>query len=265
MRTIIMKAEDICKGNLILVNHAYGYRQQYSDLTRVGTWEGADILYESTAACALDKLMAKIGGTGRIVPVSAWRSMEEQQTIWDDSLAENGLEFTQKFVAVPGHSEHQTGLAIDLALSQPEIDFIRPYFPYNGICQTFRERAWAYGFVERYQEEKQSVTQIGHEPWHFRYVGTPHAEIMTRMGLALEEYIALIKQYCYGKNPLCYEAENGTAYAVTYLAANLKNNVCSKVDGRTAQEPVAVFEIDDTRQYCISGNNCDGFIVTQIC
>lgn len=64
-------------------------------------------------------------------------------------LQENGTEFTAKFVAMPGHSEHQTGLAIDLGLRQPDIDFIRPAFPYEGICQKFRELAPAFGFIER--------------------------------------------------------------------------------------------------------------------
>lgn len=161
---------------------------------------GEEILYERTAAGALKNLIHEIGGAGQIVPVSAWRSMAEQQKIWDDSLAENGLEFTQNYVAVPGHSEHQTGLAIDLALNKPEIDFIRPDFPYEGICQTFRQRAAAHGFVERYQEGKQAITGIEHEPWHFRYVGTPHAEIMTQMGMALEEYLAFLKSTAMERN-----------------------------------------------------------------
>ena len=170
MKTIILRTDDIHRGNLILVNQEHSYQEQHAVLCSVGTWEGADILYERTAAAALNKLIQEIGGAGQIVPVSAWRSLAEQQKIWDDSLAEHGLEFTQSYVAVPGHSEHQTGLAIDLALNQPQIDFICPCFPYEGICQRFRQKAAEYGFIERYQEDKQAVTGIGHEPWHFRYV-----------------------------------------------------------------------------------------------
>lgn len=148
------------------------------------------ILLEREAACALFRLMEKLDGWHSIVPVSGWRSLKEQQSIYDQSLRDNGLEFTRQFVALPRHSEHQTGLAIDLGLRQPDIDFIRPAFPYEGICQTFRELAPAYGFVERYPSGKEAVTGIAHEPWHFRYVGTPHAEEMTRLGLTLEEYLA---------------------------------------------------------------------------
>ncbi len=115
--------------------------------------------------------------------------MEEQTQIYEDSLRENGGEFTKKFVALPGCSEHQTGLAIDLGLCKEEIDFICPDFPYEGICQKFRQMAPDYGFVERYPAGKEKVTGIGHEPWHFRYVGRPHARIMTDRGLVLEEYL----------------------------------------------------------------------------
>ena len=122
-------------------------------------------------------------------PVSGWRSFEEQTDIYQNSLVKNGRSFTRKYVALPGHSEHQTGLAIDLGLRGPELDFIRPDFPYTGICQRFRERAVDFGFVERYPAGKEAVTGITHEPWHFRYVGPAHAREIVRRGLALEEYL----------------------------------------------------------------------------
>lgn len=243
MSTVLLKKEDIHKGYLILVNGEYGYHEQCQELSHAGMWNGEEILYERRANRALDDLMKEIGGWEHIVPVSAWRSMAEQQAIWDQSMAESGQEFTQRYVAVPGHSEHQTGLAMDLGLRQEEIDFIRPYFPYEGICQTFRERAAAYGFVERYQADKQSVTQIGHEPWHFRYVGTPHAQIMAQKKLALEEYITFIKDHRYNTDPYDFRE-----YQISFAEA--------------AGE-MTVLELDDAHPYSISGNNCDGFIVTQ--
>ena len=87
-------------------------------------------------------------------------------------MRESGRKFTETYVAVPGHSEHETGLAIDLGLKQDVIDFIRPEFPYEGICQRFRQLAPKYGFIERYPKGKEEVTGIGQEPWHFRYVIT---------------------------------------------------------------------------------------------
>lgn len=89
-------------------------------------------------------------GKSGLQPVSGYRSQREQSRLYDDSLRENGREFTEKYVALPGHSEHQTGLCIDLRPAGSEIDFIRLEFSYEEICQKFRERAHWFGLVERY-------------------------------------------------------------------------------------------------------------------
>ncbi len=176
--------------SLVLVNSQHAYSPDTKqDLIPVHE-SYPNILLEREAVQALSCIMEQIDGWRYIVPVSGWRSLEEQLEIYANSLRENGPEFTAKFVAMPGHSEHQTGLAIDLGLLQPEIDFIRPAFPYEGICQKFRELAPAYGFIERYPAGKESITGIAHEPWHFRYVDTPHSEVMAFKGLTLEEYLA---------------------------------------------------------------------------
>ncbi len=175
---------------LILVNRHHAYPANApQDLVPVHP-DSPDILMEREAAQALARLMEQIDDWRHIVPVSGWRSFEEQQMIYLDSLRDNGREFTQQYVALPGHSEHQTGLAIDLGLRQPDIDFIRPNFPYEGICQEFRKLAPAYGFIQRYPAGKETVTGIAHEPWHFRYVGRPHGERITERGLTLEEYLS---------------------------------------------------------------------------
>ncbi len=148
------------------------------------------ILLKQEAAGALGRIMEQLDGWQFLVPVSGWRSHAEQKKIYEDSLRDNGPVFTAQFVALPGYSEHQTGLAIDLGLLQPEIDFICPTFSDAKICQRFRDLAPAYGFVERYPAGKEHITGIAHEPWHFRYVGVPHAEEMARRGLTLEEYLA---------------------------------------------------------------------------
>ncbi len=152
------------------------------------------VMLQSEAACQLNRLLQQLAGSAeagwlQIAAVSGWRSRQEQRRIWWQSLAENGREFTEQYVARPGCSEHQTGLAIDLGLRLPEIDFIRPYFPYDGLAGRFRRLAAEYGFVERYPQGKEAVCGIAHEPWHFRYVGRPHALIMQKRGLTLEEYL----------------------------------------------------------------------------
>lgn len=161
-----------------------------------------DILMERRAAAALRRLLSEIGSDGEIVPVSGWRSNEEQKQIWADTVAEKGVSFARKYVALPACSEHETGLAIDLALKAPEIDFICPDFPQTGICGKFRERAPYYGFIQRYSREKEGITGISEEPWHFRYVGTPHSLIMVKNGLSLEEYTDRMRKS--GRRTLTY-------------------------------------------------------------
>ena len=103
------------------------------------------VLLARQAAVMLAALLDGIRAAGRIVPVSGWRSHAEQQALYADSVRDNGLEFTQKYVALPGCSEHETGLAIDVGEAREVIDFIRPAFPDTGVCAAFppRRRATA--------------------------------------------------------------------------------------------------------------------------
>lgn len=176
---------------LILVNAEHPYEEEGKE--NLVKFPGTEISMEKEAAKWLTALLDTLP-SDQIVLVSGYRTRKEQEEIWDDSVRENGLEFTKKYVAKPGCSEHETGLAIDLGLKAEEIDFIRPAFPYEGICQIFRERAADYGFIERYQKSKEAITGISAEQWHFRYVGVPHAGIIKEKDLALEEYIAYLEE-----------------------------------------------------------------------
>lgn len=207
------------------------------------------VLLRECAAYSLCCLLREIRATEQIVLVSGWRSMKEQQQIWDDSFKEHGQAFTETYVAVPGHSEHQTGLAVDLGKKQEVIDFIRPDFPYDGICQRFREKAAEYGFIERYPEDRQDITGIGHEPWHFRFVGTPHAAVIKENGFTLEEYIEYLHKFPYGQEPLHYVG-HGQAADIIYLESAVLESGGVQLD------------LDAGGQYAVSGNNVDGFVVT---
>lgn len=231
----------IHSGLLVLVNAEHPIRRRERPVLAPAA-PGSDVLLDTRAAAMLTGLISRLGAAGEIVPVSGWRSMREQLDIWDGSMAENGTEFTRKYVALPGCSEHQTGLAIDLALRSDNIDFIRPDFPYDGICGRFRALAADYGFIERYQAGKEHITGIAAEPWHFRYVGRPHARLMSDNGLCLEEYVELLRSYPYPERLLetrggVYEADVGFAFAKSKL------------------------ELPDA-PYQISGNNVDGYIYT---
>lgn len=185
------------EGNLVLVNakHALTEEIQMSDLedcrraADIAEKGSAPVLLKREAAEALKSLLEAVDKESEITVVSGYRSREEQKRIWDESLLENGMEFTGTYVAYPDHSEHQTGLAIDLAKRQENIDFIRPEFPDTGVFAEFRRRAAEFGFVERYPAGREKVTGIGAEPWHFRYVGCPHAKRMKERDMVLEEYV----------------------------------------------------------------------------
>lgn len=250
MSILSLPHRNIHTGNLILVNAAYGFHTpELRNLVHVPAAVAAQVqLLDRRAAALLEELMKKIDGWHSIVPVSGWRSHEEQQRIWDDTLSESGEEYTRTFVAVPGHSEHETGLAIDLGIRSESIDFICPDFPYDGICGSFRRLAAGYGFVERYPAGKEPVTGIGHEPWHFRYVGVPHACIMTEHGFTLEEYIDFLRDYPHGQNPYFY-SRDGLEFSISYR--------------RAAPKGSTILTLPEHKPYSVSGNNADGYIITE--
>lgn len=142
----------------------------------------------------LDALLDAVGGKTGIVVVSGYRDLAEQTEIYLSSLRENGSEYTAKFVALPGCSEHHTGLAVDVGSAAGGLDFIAPEFPDDGVCGAFKAKAAEFGFVQRYKAHKEHLTGISCEPWHFRYVGAPHAAIMEERDLCLEEYVEVLRQ-----------------------------------------------------------------------
>lgn len=249
MRTITFHKKDIHKGSLILINQLYPLVKrgigQDIPLTCV-CMQSPDILLENKTAAVLTHLINLLRCQEDILPVSGYRSYEEQNKIYSEALAEHGREFTEKYVAIPGHSEHQTGLAVDLALKQDSIDFIRPEFPYEGICNIFREKALLHGFVERYQSGKEAITGIAHEPWHFRYVGYPHSVIMKQTNMVLEEYLDFMK---------------GFPYEGEHFEIELSKQIIEIFYVNTSSA-LTMIELPDDSIYQVSGNNMDGFIIT---
>lgn len=233
-------------GFLILVNEDHPCRTACTDLVPVSA-QTPSCLLKSEAADMLSSLLESVDGHMTIIPVSGWRSKREQTEIWDSSIVESGIDFTRKYVALPGCSEHQTGLAIDLALRSELVDIIRPDFPHDGVCEAFRQRMMEFGYIERYPEGKENITGIAYEPWHFRYVGVPHAAVMTEHDWTLEEYINLLRRYPYfgkGLRTRWHDAE----YCITFVPE---------------AERSIISTLQCQKDICISGNNADGFIVTE--
>src|SRR5512133_144068 len=116
MRTLRFTEEDIGRGPLILVNPSHPVRNGESGnrLAFVDS-DPAGIRLEIEAARRFSEITAVLNCNRDIVPVGGYRTPDDQRKLYADSLREHGEEFTKNYVALPGCSEHQTGLAVDLA------------------------------------------------------------------------------------------------------------------------------------------------------
>lgn len=125
---------------------------------------------------------------------STTRSVAKQQELWDEWTKERGPEYVQKYMAVPGYSEHHTGLAIDICLHKDDkrIDDNSEMIAEKEIFAKIHKKLSKYGFILRYPEGKKEITGYEYEPWHFRYIDNPEiaSEIMNE-GITLEEYLAM--------------------------------------------------------------------------
>lgn len=239
MKILSFQKQDIYRGDLILVNATHPIKEETKPLELMQVYSNfPEITLRKRATQMLNQLMMDIDSTHQIVPVSGYRTVYEQASIYEECLREEGVGYTTDFVALPNCSEHQTGLAIDLAENKPDIDFICPDFPYTGICQKFRENAARYGFIERYQEGKEAITNVAKEPWHFRYVGCPHAQLIMEQDSTLEEYIEVLKQYRQDGTQLRYSVDD-RQYEIFFLPVDeldqvsvaLPKNACCQVSG----------------------------------
>lgn len=119
--------------------------------------------------------------------VSGYRTWEKQQSLFDEKAAKyRDLGYSEEaaraeaaqWVAAPGYSEHQAGLAVDINGATYDVYF------------WLQENSWKYGFIFRYSGDKTDLTGVAEEVWHYRYVGREAAETIHQRGLCLEEYLA---------------------------------------------------------------------------
>lgn len=170
---------------------------------------------------------------------SAYRSMEYQQSVWDEMAELYGEEYARSYVAIPGYSEHHTGLSVDMSIFYE--DGSEGTFSESENAVWMNENSYHYGFIRRYAEDKVEVTGISNEAWHFRYVGIPHATYMATQNLCLEEYIDYLRANARADKPLSITCDSGT-YEVFFTTET------------TIEEPEG--------EYTVSGNNVDGYIIT---
>ena len=118
---------------------------------------------------------------------SSYRSYEYQNRVFNATAEEKGLEHAYKYVAPPGGSEHQTGLAFDVIFRRNG-EMIEEQLEEDPEIEWLYQNAYHFGFILRYPKGKEDITGFNFEPWHFRYVGLELAKEIHNEGLTLEEY-----------------------------------------------------------------------------
>ncbi|PGS41741.1 D-alanyl-D-alanine carboxypeptidase [Bacillus cereus] len=180
-----------------VVNKEYGLPEDYKPEDLVvpnvsfsfsGTVEKSYLRKE--AAEALERLfdLAKKEGI-ELNAVSGFRSYDYQKNLYANNVKRKGQEHTDRFSAKPGHSEHQTGLTMDVS-SKSANNELELTFANTKEGKWLKENAYRAGFIIRYPKGKESITGYAYEPWHIRYVGDI-AESIYKKKLTLEEFMNL--------------------------------------------------------------------------
>ena len=119
-----------------------------------------------------------------ITVMSAYRTYEYQQSLYNRYLAIDGQELTDTYSARAGHSEHQTGLAVDVYNKS------KPYTEFEKTQEFYwmKENSYKYGYILRYPKDKEFITGYQYEPWHYRYVGVEIATYLYKNNLTYDEY-----------------------------------------------------------------------------
>ena len=181
---------------LILVNKENKLPEDWEEkieLVEVTNSLGEKYQVEKKAAEAYKKLREELLNEGITIELdSTYRTVSKQQEIWNDFEEKYGEEYTKKYVAVPGTSEHHTGLAIDIKIVKDGevIDDNDQMTNETEIFSKIHNKLAKYGFILRYPIGKEDITGYGAEVWHFRYIdNTKIAKEIMDKGLTLEEYL----------------------------------------------------------------------------
>ncbi|NGQ94954.1 M15 family metallopeptidase [Brevibacillus sp. SYP-B805] len=146
-------------------------------------------LMRKEAAQALEKLFAAAKKDGiTLMGVSAFRSYTTQEVLFNYYVKQDGEEKARTYSAVPGTSEHQTGLAIDVSGTDRKCA-AADCFAGTKEAKWLEQHAAEYGFIIRYPLGKEAITGYQYEPWHIRYVGKKIAEEIMGQKITLEEYL----------------------------------------------------------------------------
>ena len=182
-------------GNLFLVNKEYMIGADYvpDDLVMPDVKKSSSaVLMLKEAAQALEEMFAAAKEEKiTLVAVSGYRSYQTQRAIYNRRRKAAGKAHVERFVAVPGASEHQLGLAMDVSRSKTA--GLKASFGKTKEGIWLAENCYRFGFILRYRQEWEDVTGYGYEPWHIRYVGKEHALRIRELDVPLEEYVEALR------------------------------------------------------------------------
>jgi zinc D-Ala-D-Ala carboxypeptidase len=178
---------------LVLVNKTNVLNQGYApkDLRKVNAPSiYNDIRMRKEAADSIEKMINSAQKSGvYLYCLSGYRSYNLQSQLYNQRLRQRGRAYTESYIAKPGSSEHQTGLAIDITNKPAKGSGIPEKFGFSKEGKWLEDNSYKFGFILRYPKGKENTTKYNYEPWHFRYVGVADAKQIKSSGIVLEEYL----------------------------------------------------------------------------
>lgn len=184
---------DLTSWEMILVNKDNPIGEDYAP-PEIAELDDNGCPVDSRIADALTNFAEGARAEGLSVYLSSgYRPYSEQQYLYQTKIGQVGsAEEAAKIVTPPGTSEHQTGLCCDITdiYRNPKTTDLENTETFQWLLAHCQD----YGFILRYPEDKQDITQVMYEPWHFRYVGVEAATYIMENNLCLEEFVALYNE-----------------------------------------------------------------------
>lgn len=178
---------------LILVNKTHRLPEDWLDRIELADARNAlneEFRLEKETMEQFYALRKKLLEDGMEIEVeSAYRSVQEQETLWAEFEKEYGAAYCQDYVAVPGYSEHHLGLAVDICFIRDGEVLDDETSGKDLLFAKVHTALPEYGFILRYLPGKEKITGYAYEPWHLRYVGAQAAREIAAKGIVLEEFL----------------------------------------------------------------------------
>lgn len=185
------KETDTTKGSSLLVNKFNSLPADYQpNLVKTSNWYAypdADEMDEEAYYAYISMYNAAKEEGFNIAMYSTYRPYDEQEEIYNDYKAAYGSEYADSYAARPGHSEHQTGLVVDVLIDS---NYTRENFDTSPQFDWLINNSYKYGFILRYPKDKEYITGYKYESWHYRYVGVEIATYIYEHNITFDEYYA---------------------------------------------------------------------------